>query len=184
MSAGFRKSLFGFNCDDVMTYVKNTHKEFSEKETLLKEKIDDLNTDIASLNTQLNEIASAKAEVEAELKKYTDKYEEIERLSENIGKLYLVSQANAKAIMDNAEDCRKTADIEIKANLSSISSAQQSLKEISENVTKTSDDFAAKVEELILSLRQAREKINADNSSSAEKSADFKAVLAAASQNK
>ena len=33
--------------------------------------------------------------VEAQLKEYTDKYDEIERLSQNIGKLYLVAQANA-----------------------------------------------------------------------------------------
>ena len=32
MAIGFRKSLFGFNCDEVLEYVQKTHKAFTEKE--------------------------------------------------------------------------------------------------------------------------------------------------------
>ena len=32
MSAGFRKSLFGFNCEDVMEYIEKSQKSFVERE--------------------------------------------------------------------------------------------------------------------------------------------------------
>ena len=68
MSIGFRKSLFGFNCDDVMSYIENAHKQFAEKETLLNEKIADLDNTLSDVNAQLENIKAAKANVEAQLK--------------------------------------------------------------------------------------------------------------------
>ena len=94
MSVGFRKSLFGFNCDDVIEYIQTSHKKFSQKENELNEKIDSLDATITSVNAQLEDVKASKAIVEAQLKEYTDKYDEIERLSQNIGKLYLVAQQN------------------------------------------------------------------------------------------
>ena len=87
MSVGFRKSLFGFNCDDVIGYIEESHKKFSEKENELNQKIGSLDQTLANVNTQLEDVKNAKAAVEAQLKEYTDKYDEIERLSQNIGKL-------------------------------------------------------------------------------------------------
>ena len=38
MTVGFRKSLFGFNQDDVINYIQKTHKSFSQQtEELAKE---------------------------------------------------------------------------------------------------------------------------------------------------
>ena len=102
MSVGFRKSLFGFNSDDVIAYIEQSHKKFSAKEKELNQKIDELDGTIANVNAQLEDLKVAKANVEAQLKEYTDKHDEIERLSQNIGKLYLVAQANAKSIMQNS----------------------------------------------------------------------------------
>ena len=104
MSVGFRKSLFGFNCDDVIEYIEQSHKNFSEKENQLNQKIDTLDNTIETINAQLEDVKSAKTAVEAQLKEYTDKYDEIERLSQNIGKLYLVAQANAKSVMQNSAE--------------------------------------------------------------------------------
>ena len=117
MSVGFRKSLFGFNCDDVIEYVQNTHKKFSDKENALNDKIACLDKTIATINAQLEDVKAAKAAVEAQLKEYTDKYDEIERLSQNIGKLYLVAQANAKSIMQNSAENRDIANREVEKNL-------------------------------------------------------------------
>ena len=50
MAIGFRKSLFGFNCDDVLEYVQKTHKAFTEKEIVLNEKIEDLKKENSSAN--------------------------------------------------------------------------------------------------------------------------------------
>ena len=166
MSVGFRKSLFGFNCDDVINYVEETHRSFSEKESELNKKIDTLDSTLTEVNAQLNEVIAAKSEVEAKLKEYTDKYDEIERLSQNIGKLYLVAQANSKSIMKNSADNKDMIEREVKKNISSINYAHNSLDELKANITRTSSEFVAKVDALTASLNSVREQIavkNAEN---------------------
>ncbi|MBQ6714442.1 MAG: hypothetical protein IJN15_02710 [Clostridia bacterium] len=173
MSVGFRKSLLGFNCEDVMSYIEKSHQAFSKKEKDFKEKIEELDGVIKNVNCELENIKNAKAEVEAELKAYTDKREEIERLSQNIGKLYLVAQSNAQAVMKNSDESRALAESEIARNLDSIDAAHQSLDDIKEKVLKTSNDFIGQVEELLNSLNETKEIIEQKKVSSEEHAASF-----------
>lgn len=171
MSVGFRKSLFGFNCDDVIEYIEQSHKKFSQKENALNQKIDSLDNTIANINAQLEDVKTAKTAVEAQLKEYTDKYDEIERLSQNIGKLYLVAQANAKSIMQNSADNKDIANREVAKNLHSIDNAHEALAALKAEIMQTSSEFVNKVDTLVTSLTTAREQIsqnNADNSELAE----------------
>ena len=178
MSIGFRKSLFGFNSDDVLSYIDETHKKFSEKEASLNEKIASLDSTLATLNAQLAEVKNAKADVEAQLKEYTDKYEEIERLSQNIGKLYLVAQSNAKSIMQNSAENKDTVNKEVEKNLYSIDRAHESLSELKASIMQTSTDFVAKVDTLVASLGNARDQINAKNAESRELAEQFESLYA------
>lgn len=177
MSVGFRKSLFGFNCDDVIEYIESSHKKFSEKETELNHKIEALDSAIANINSQLNDVKAAKADVEAQLKEYTDKYDEIERLSQNIGKLYLVAQANAKSIMQNSADNKDIVNREVEKNLYSIDEAHESLAELKTEIMQTSADFVAKVDTLVSSLNTAREQIGSNNTQSRELAEQFENIL-------
>ncbi len=178
MSVGFRKSLFGFNCDDVMGYIESTHKQFHEKETVLNEKIELLDEKLSSANKQLEEVMAAKSAIEAQLKEYTDKYDEIERLSQNIGKLYLVAQANAKAIMQNSNESSELAKEEINKNLYSIDVAHESLNSLKADIMQTSADFVAKVENLVTSLTNTRTQISANNAQNKDLSRDFENLYA------
>lgn len=178
MSVGFRKSLFGFNCDDVINYVEETHKKFSEKESALNEKINSLDNTLAMVNTQLDEVKTAKSNVEAQLKEYTDKYEEIERLSQNIGKLYLVAQANAKSIMQNSADNKDIANREVEKNIHSIDRAHESLAALKADIMQTSSDFVAKVDTLVTSLNSAREQIISNNNENHELESNFENMFA------
>ncbi len=173
MSVGFRKSFLGFNCDDVIEYIQNSHKKFSEKENELNQKIDNLDNTIAHINTQLEEVKSAKAAVEAQLKEYTDKYDEIERLSQNIGKLYLVAQANAKSIMQNSAENRDITNREVEKNLHSIDNAHEQLAALKAEIMQTSNDFVAKVDSLVTSLSTAREQVNQKNIDNRELAEQF-----------
>lgn len=173
MSVGFRKSLFGFNCDDVIEYIEQSHKKFSEKETALNEKIDTLDSTIADVNAKLDDVKAAKAVVEAQLKEYTDKYDEIERLSQNIGKLYLVAQANAKSIMQNSAETRDITNREVEKNLSSIDSAHEQLAALKAEIMQTSNDFVTKVDTLVTSLTTAREQISQKNTDNRELAEQF-----------
>ena len=173
MSVGFRKSFLGFNCDDVIEYIQNSHKKFSQKEAELNQKIDSLDDTIANINTQLEEVKSAKAAVEAQLKEYTDKYDEIERLSQNIGKLYLVAQANAKSIMQNSAENRDITNREVEKNLHSIDNAHEQLAALKAEIMQTSNDFVAKVDSLVTSLSTAREQVNQKNIDNRELAEQF-----------
>ena len=178
MSVGFRKSLFGFNCDDVIEYVQKTHKKFSDKETQLNEKIDNLDKTIADVNAQLKEVKSAKAVVEAQLKEYTDKYDEIERLSQNIGKLYLVAQANAKSIMQNSNENRDITNREVEKNLHSIDNAHEQLAALKAEIMQTSNEFVNKVDTLVTSLATAREQVSQKNADNRELAEQFESLFA------
>lgn len=178
MAVGFRKSLFGFNCDDVMQYIEKTHKSFSEKETMLNNKISELDNALLSLNSELKSIKTAKENVEAELKKYTDKCEEIERLSQNIGKLYLVAQANAKAIIKDSAENSEMSRKEVERNLGSIDEAHESLNNLKANIMKTSNDFVNRVESLIGSLDNTRDQIKANAEHTVELKDEFEALYA------
>ena len=177
MSVGFRKSLFGFNCDDVIEYIEQSHKNFSEKENQLNQKIDTLDNTIETINAQLEDVKSAKTAVEAQLKEYTDKYDEIERLSQNIGKLYLVAQANAKSVMQNSAENRDIANREVEKNLHSIDNAQESLAALKAEIMQTSSDFVAKVDTLVSSLSSAREQINTNNTESRKLAEQFDSII-------
>ena len=178
MSVGFRKSLFGFNCDDVIGYVEETHKKFSAKETELNEKIDSLDNTIASINAQLEDVKAAKAAVEAQLKEYTDKQDEIERLSQNIGKLYLVAQTNAKSIMQNSAENRDIANREVEKNLHSIDNAHEQLAALKAEIMQTSNDFISRVDTLVTSLASAREQVTQKNNDNRELAEQFESLFA------
>ncbi len=178
MSVGFRKSLFGFNCDDVIGYIEESHKKFSEKENELNQKIDTLDQTLANVNTQLEDVKIAKAAVEAQLKEYTDKYDEIERLSQNIGKLYLVAQSNAKSIMRNSTDNKDIVNREVEKNLHSIDNAHEALTALKAEIMQTSDDFVSRVDTLVNSLTAAREQISAKNADNRELAEQFENLFA------
>lgn len=177
MSVGFRKSLFGFNCDDVVAYVEKTHKSFTEKEIVLNEKIDDLSEENSSLKTQITEYADKTAQLEAQIKEFTDKYDEIERLSQNIGKLYLVAKSNADAIMREAQSSAETARDEVEKNIRSLDNAHGALCGFKEDVLSNSAEFAKKIDDLIGSLNTAKQKILLNNDETQKSVEDYRELI-------
>lgn len=165
--AGFKKSLFGFNCADVLAYIEKSHKKSAALEQKLNGKIEELNVNIDTLKADNEKISLERDELEKKLAEFNAKYEEIERLSENIGKLYLVAQANAQAIIENSENNAKLISQEVDKNLNSIDEAHESLNLLRENITKTSNEFVNEVEALIASLSDTKQQI-LDNSSNAK----------------
>ncbi len=177
MSVGFRKSLFGFNSDDVIAYIEESHKKFSAKEAELNKKINSLDETIIAVNAQLDSVKEAKASVEAQLKEYTDKQDEIERLSQNIGKLYLVAQANAKSIMQNSTENQDITNREVEKNLHSIDNAHEQLAALKAEIMQTSNDFINRVDTLVSSLATAREQVTQKNIINQELTEQFESLL-------
>ena len=162
MAVGFKKSLFGFNCGDVMQYIERSQKSFAEKEKELSEQVDTLSRDLDLSNENYRRLNDEKELISKKLADFSEKYEEIERLSENIGKLYLVAQANAQAIMANSEKNADLANKEAEKNLSAINDAHESLDSLKKSIMQTSNEFLSEIEGLISSLNETRETISAN----------------------
>ncbi len=176
MSVGFRKSLFGFNCDDVASYIQKMHKSFAQKTDILNEKAENLAKELKLSKEDYEKLMSEKAIVEEKLNAFNEKYEEIERLSENIGKLYLVAQANAQAIIANSQENAELTTLEVEKNLTTIDEAHDSLNTLRESIVKTSDDFVNEVNALLQSLDETREKITQNTKASEEAKEQFDTV--------
>ena len=110
------------------------------------------------------------------LAEFSEKYEEIERLSENIGKLYLVAQANAQAIMANSEKNASLANREVEKNLSAINDAHESLDSLKKSIVETSNGFLSEIDGLIASLNETREAVTANTAADAEYKNQFDEV--------
>jgi chromosome segregation ATPase len=171
MSIGFRKSLLGFNCNDVLDYIERTHKNFKDKENKLNSQLDNVKEELSISKADFEKLMAEKAVVDAKLAEFNAKYDEIERLSENIGKLYLVAQANAQAVMSSSEESAKISFEEVNKNIISIDEAHESLKEIRAEITKTSEEFVAEVDRLMNSLSATKIQIaeNKDTCETAER---------------
>ena len=177
MAVGFRKGLFGFNCDDVMQYIEKTHKSFSKKEAEFKEKIDALNTTLDAANETIENIKVEKTLLEAKLKEFTDKQEEIERLSQNIGKLYLVAQANAKSVMENAQQNSELARVEVERNMSAVTEAQESLNQLKTEILIASESFSKELDRLVTEFNKTKTDIIVNTSEIDEKFKEFDSIL-------
>ena len=177
MAVGFRKGLFGFNCDDVMQYIEKTHKSFSKKEADFKEKIDALNTTLDAANETIENIKVEKTLLEAKLKEFTDKQEEIERLSQNIGKLYLVAQANAKSVMENAHQNSELARVEVERNMSAVTEAQESLNQLKAEILIASESFSKELDRLVTEFNKTKTDIIVNTSEIDEKFKEFDSIL-------
>lgn len=176
MAVGFKKSLFGFNCADVIEYIERSQKGFAEKEKELSEQVEALSRDLDLSNENYRKLSGEKELIAKKLADFSEKYEEIERLSENIGKLYLVAQANAQAIMANSEKNARLANKEVEKNLSVINDAHGSLDALKKTVMQTSNEFLSEIDVLISSLDEARESISANISADSDLKNQFDEV--------
>ena len=176
MHIGFRKSLFGFNCDDVIKYVEKTHSTFKSKSDELTKQTNELSAQLNLTKDAYDKLLAEKNQISEQLNAFTEKAAEIERLSENIGKLYLVSQTNAQAIITNAEASSELAKNEVVKNLSAIDEAHVSLNALRENIVKTSDEFIKEVENMLSSLDVTRQQIIENTQNSEEAIENFETI--------
>lgn len=177
MSAGFRKSLFGFNSNDVLNYITELQKDHAGETRHLNKKISALNENVTTLQEENASLQAERDGLAEQIQAFHEKFEEIERLAQNIGKLYLVAQNSSKAIMENAAESRTLAQAEVDRNLDSISQTQQTLETVRTEVEELSRHFSQEMARLNESLSEAREKIADKGSESDYQTNQFAQVL-------
>ncbi len=177
MSAGFRKSFFGFNCDDVIKYIESAQARFTKREGELQSEIDALNKRNNDTLKQMDDLRAEKAIIETELSQFKAKCDEIEQLSESIGKLYLVSQTSAKNIINNSVASSRMANEEIFKNIDCIDNAHTSLEGIKSEIEDTAKSFINKVNELCSSLDNTKSELIERGADSERQLEEFHAVF-------
>lgn len=177
MSAGFRKSFLGFNCDDVIKYIETAQAKFVRIKNELEAKNSDLEEKLNNTNSELEDLKAKNAALMAEVEEYRNKHSEIEQLSASIGKLYLVSQNSAKSIMNNSVASSQLASEQIEKNIESIETAHSSLSSIRDDMEKTANEFIENLNNLCESLENTKQSIKENSEESEKHLEEFNAIF-------
>ena len=185
MSIEFRNSFLGFNKDDVLSYVHLKDCELKNLSNNLNARIDELQKQLEDLKAEhlsaLNTVGALTREntgLKEKVDEYDKKATELETMSANIGKLYLVSKATAKSIVDKSEENSAIVAQQTEKQLKNIDDTQASLKNIAENILSASKNFVSRLDELQFALHEAKGKVNDNTSESTKVSEEFAELYA------
>ena len=185
MSIEFRNSFFGFNKDDVLNYVhmkdhelKNLSNSLNSQLDELQKQLDELKIEhLAALNT-IGSLTRENGELKVKVDEYDQKANELEIMSANIGKLYLVSKATAKSIVEKSEESSAAIALQNERQLQSIEKTQTSIKDISEGILSASKGFVSRLDELQSSLDAVKGQVASNNTQTAQVSEEFAELYA------
>lgn len=156
----FKSSLFGYNKEDVMNYVTALNSELAElrakylKETgELKVRLNDLNEKSEMLETQV-------ADQMKVISEYKQHEEAVTRLSESIGKLYLVAKANAASIMDAAKQNSEQSAALAENTIKLTENAHSELESIKDELASKVSLFTEEINSLGQRLESAKVKVS------------------------
>lgn len=162
MATKFRNSLFGFNKDDVMSYVLKTKDTLAKNEQTindLKSSVESLNTTVKTKEDELSSAEATIAELSTQLDEYKSKEAVLTRLSESIGKLYLVAQANAKTIINSAKENAKLSEDLVVHNIETAENAENDLSHIEAQIIEKTSRFTKELDELKAKLEDTKNKV-------------------------
>ena len=167
---GFRRELLGFNREDVIEYIKKIQKENSEKERELINNIDNINRRNAKLIDELKRIPELEANLKisaetieklsAETASLREKQEEVQNISKDIAKMYIVAKSNAEIVNKSTKDSSDLAFYEINRTLLALEEMQQKLGSIKSNIDNASKKYSDDLDYIFKSFDAARETIN------------------------
>ena len=160
MASGFKSSLFGFKKKDVIDYIEQSHKNSAEKEAELLSEIDTLKAEICELKNEICSLIDEKERLENIQEEYIKRYSELERLSEDIGKLYLTAQTNAKEVMEKSLEERELVSKEIETNLTTIEEMHASLGAVKNDILSSVGNFSDELDRLFEEFSKAKSKLN------------------------
>lgn len=167
MSTKFRNSIFGFNKDDVMEYVTSSKEALNRNEQLITElqsNVDELTATNKIYEDKLNEMTLKLSEATALLEDYTAREAVLTKLSESIGKLYLVAQANAKTIITSAEENARITDSIVSSNIAVAENVGEDLAHIEAELTEKTARFTKELEELKSKLEETKSNVDRNRS--------------------
>ena len=185
MAIEFRNSLLGFNKDDVLNYVHMKDCELKNLSNNLNTKIDQLQKELEELKAEhlstlatIGNLTRENDNLKNKVDEYDKKANELDVMSANIGKLYLVSKASAKSIVTKSEESSAAIALQNKKQLENIEDTQASLKDIADNILSASKTFVSKLDDLQTSLNNVKNTVSTNNTDSAKVSEEFAELYA------
>ena len=159
-SINIRSSLFGFNKEDVYQTIKKLTEEAKAAEDGLNKKIAELTKINDTAEQKNDELTRLNNTLVTEIDSFRQRENNIMMLSEKIGKLYLVSQANARSV---ARISRENADItnkQVEEHINSVDEANENLQVLRNQILELSGKFSTEIERLCAELDSAKKKLS------------------------
>lgn len=177
----FRGALFGFNREDVLTFVvesREAENKNRKKIESLESVNEELEADIEQLKSLNDEIFAKLSIAEEKIKDFEQREESLTRLSESIGRLYLVAQANANAVINAANENVELSKNAVEQNISVASSAEAELSEISRILNEKTKAYTDEIAALEKQIADARERIIENKAEIAHRQTELESITA------
>ncbi len=144
MGNGFKKEFMGYNKQEVCNYISVLSQE-NEKA-------------LQGLREEITTLRNENAEIKAKLGEYENKAENIEKLSKAIGRLYVISKANADAVNAESNKIKNRCREEEQLSSEYIDSIEKLLRSAEDELKNLSEQATNKIDELTESLNSYRKK--------------------------
>ena len=166
MTAKFRKSLIGFNQNDVIDYIKelsNTAKAKEQELNALFESEKKKNEILTKTNSVLGE----------KLAFFEAKYEELNALCKDVARVYLTTKTSSKIIIDSTKENCETMQEQVEMNINTLGEVQAALLKLKEQVTQTATVYSSEVDSVSECLTSAKSIIDANKEKTADALYEF-----------
>lgn len=130
-----------------------------------------------SLEKQLSESRSAVQNLASKVDAFEAQRDEIERLSQGIGRLYLTAQTNVESMLADAEAMTEQAAKETDKRLSDLSQCEEQLLTLRRQMAEAFRRYDAEVNDMCASLRAAKETVRQKEESLRSHGAAVRVVL-------
>ncbi len=146
MSKGFRKSLFGFNTEDVLKYISASDNAAKAK--------------ISKLEKELSEKESEIEKLKAVAEEYNSKKEYLKLMTENTARIYLAAKSTSKLLIDNANESRRLIEEANDSRINTLNDVQDAMKDLREKINIASKNYCEEVDELSVAFENLKNCIN------------------------
>lgn len=166
MAVKFKNSLLGFNKEDVLKYVysvKETEAQNAQKIAELEHKLNELTVELNQAQSSLSKAESENVQLRAKTEDFEAREAAITRLSESIGKLYLVAKTNAKSIVNAAKESVELSKAAVDKNIQMAETTGECLSDIENELLATAQKFTAEIESIKQRLNDTKLKVSENN---------------------
>ncbi len=170
MAKGFRKSLFGFNTDDVLAYIAATDK-------VAKDKIDALAKQVEELKSANEKLTADNALLTEKANEYDSKKEQIRLMSDNIARIYVTAKTTSKILIDNANESRMLIEEANRQRLEALDDTQLSMEEVKSRLTAAADSYTKEINTLCENLESIKSRIDSNEKENISANNEFEKLI-------